>query len=92
MPFISQPRTRIASPAPASTSRRASVRYRSSYRPAAPCQRRSDMIGCGTRFSFCAIIGTLSTSMRRGSAFVQRAHGPMISGGPSMAFQLSPGR
>ncbi|GGV17581.1 hypothetical protein GCM10010182_43530 [Actinomadura cremea] len=50
------------------------------------------MIGYGTRSSFRAIIGTFSTSMRRGSAFAHRAHGPMIPGGPSMARQLSPGR
>lgn len=50
------------------------------------------MTGYGTRSSFSAIIGTLSTSMRRGSAFAHAAHGSMIPAGPSMAAQFSPGR
>ncbi|MGI5205078.1 hypothetical protein ACQEU6_26310 [Spirillospora sp. CA-108201] len=60
--------------------------------PSAPPRSSEASTGTGIPASFGAIIGTLTTSMRRWSAAFQCAQAASIARGPSIADQSSPGR
>ncbi|MEU8360078.1 hypothetical protein AB0C27_29110 [Nonomuraea sp. NPDC048882] len=92
MPFISQPRTMIVSPAPEETSFQASRRKWWSCSPRAPSLSRRATTLSGSPASLGATIGTFSASTRPGRAARQRVQGSRTNAAPAMASQRSPGR
>ncbi|PRX53018.1 hypothetical protein B0I32_129136 [Nonomuraea fuscirosea] len=92
MPFISQPRTMIVSPAPEETSFQASRRKWWSCSPRAPSLSRRATTLSGSPASLGATIGTFSARTRPGRAARQRVQGSRTNGAPAMASQRSPGR